>query len=665
MAGGGSTVVGGSGSGGSGGGSADYADEAGHAQTAEEATHATSADHATSTANLDTNSTDWQKILRKDVADTAAEIITFAKGIVSTLVSKFKAGILIGYNDQFGIDANGDTIVRDISSRNITADGSVTAATLIANALKNPAFVAAVNMIGKGFGVSIDANGKSTLQTDDLVVLGQMIVNSLNIREVSYIGGTFLLTPSGSTVAKVMPLYADSTAHIQYSQYWSTTESYYQVGYRLMWKAEDGTTGTMNYWSVGDMAYCHTYNITVAGDYTTEANRHYWRLVVGKGTVTISGETFHYADVADIDTVYIPNIPTAIQGRENNSGSVPVEGDKVVCLGSMTDSTRRGAVQITAEGEASIGIYDGINAYTSLSNYEIHYLSKTIVRMRSDKFTWRSSGGTLRTQANFESGIAQAGIDIDNGEINLIAGKVNFKTSGGQTNPKISIDPSTGTLNAVDGNFEGTVKAVNLYVAMMLVWNNAKCWSLDVEPTANHTTYFWYHTLCTESGFITYQNNMLGSGNRYSVGDIIPYDKTKDTADFFDPSGGAFGWIGIGYFLPYTKESSVIQVVDDDLGQLLDGISIPAAKDYPGKRIEIYNRTSSNTVKVYAREVSGSVAHQFYNRISGYPTYDATYAFVGWDMAVGRKLTLYSDGTYWLVVSYEKIEDDRQGGPIS
>ena len=102
MAGGGSTVVGGSGSGGSGGGSADYADEAGHAQTAEEATHATSADHATSTANLDTNSTDWQKILRKDVADTAAEIITFAKGIVSTLVSKFKAGILIGYNDQFG-----------------------------------------------------------------------------------------------------------------------------------------------------------------------------------------------------------------------------------------------------------------------------------------------------------------------------------------------------------------------------------------------------------------------------------------------------------------------------------------------------------------------------------------------------------------------------------
>ena len=479
MAGGGSTVVGGSGSGGSGGGSADYADEAGHAQTAEEATHATSADHATSTANLDTNSTDWQKILRKDVADTAAEIITFAKGIVSTLVSKFKAGILIGYNDQFGIDANGDTIVRDISSRNITADGSVTAATLIANALKNPAFVAAVNMIGKGFGVSIDANGKSTLQTDDLLVLGQMIVNSLNIREVSYIGGTFLLTPSGSTVAKVMPLYADSTAHIQYSQYWSTTESYYQVGYRLMWKADDGTTGTMNYWSVGDMAYCHTYNITVAGDYTTEANRHYWRLVVGKGTVTISGETFHYADVADIDTVYIPNIPTAIQGRENNSGSVPVEGDKVVCLGSMTDSTRRGAVQITAEGEASIGIYDGINAYTSLSNYEIHYLSKTIVRMRSDKFTWRSSGGTLRTQANFESGIAQAGIDIDNGEINLIAGKVNFKTSGGQTNPKISIDPSTGTLNAVDGNFEGTVKADTLYMSYEEVF---LYYNVDISP---------------------------------------------------------------------------------------------------------------------------------------------------------------------------------------
>jgi hypothetical protein len=118
----------------------DYADTAGHATsagTASEANHAASATsssyateagtaseaaHASSAANLDTNSTDWTKILRRDVADTAAEVITFAKGIISTMVSKFKAGLKIGANDEYGIDANGDATLRDINGRNTTTE---------------------------------------------------------------------------------------------------------------------------------------------------------------------------------------------------------------------------------------------------------------------------------------------------------------------------------------------------------------------------------------------------------------------------------------------------------------------------------------------------------------------------------------------------------------
>ena len=389
---------GGSGSGGSGGGggTASYAEEAGHAL---EADHATSATTAT---NLDANSTDWQKIARKDIAQSIAEVFTFAKGIVSTLVSKFKAGILIGANDDYGINASGDATLRDISGRGITASddssiggdlevtgnlnvvsdlsvasdatisGKVTAAQLIADLLKTPGFAQVAGMIGLGFGVTTDQNGRATLQTDDLVVLGKMIVNALNVREVTYIGGTYLLTPAGSTIAKVMRLYAAQTSQIQYSQYWSTTQSNYAVGYRVMWKADDGTTGTMNYWKVGDQAFCQTFNLTASGQYSTADNRRYWRLVCRVGQVTVDGETFHYADLADIDNVYLYGIPNLFAGRENNSGNAPAEGDKVVCLGSKTDTTRQGAIQLTAEGEASIGIYDGINLFTSLSNYEIH-----------------------------------------------------------------------------------------------------------------------------------------------------------------------------------------------------------------------------------------------------------------------------------------------------
>ena len=50
--------------------------------------------------------------------------------------------------------------------------------------------------------------------------------------------------------------------------------------------------------------------------------------------------------------------------------------------------------------------------------------------------------------------------EIDEGVIDLVAGKVNFKMPGGGTNPKISIDPPTGALRAVDGYFSGKIHAV-------------------------------------------------------------------------------------------------------------------------------------------------------------------------------------------------------------
>ena len=43
------------------------------------------------------------------------------------------------------------------------------------------------------------------------------------------------------------------------------------------------------------------------------------------------------------------------------------------------------------------------------------------------------------------------------------ADKVTFSNSDGTVTNKISIDPTTGTLNAVDGNFSGVVKASTLY----------------------------------------------------------------------------------------------------------------------------------------------------------------------------------------------------------
>lgn len=61
------------------------------------------------------------------------------------------------------------------------------------------------------------------------------------------------------------------------------------------------------------------------------------------------------------------------------------------------------------------------------------------------------------------AGLKRAGIDIAGGIINLMAGKVNFVDPNGDAyaTPKVSIDPTDGTLHAVNGYFSGEVHATS------------------------------------------------------------------------------------------------------------------------------------------------------------------------------------------------------------
>jgi hypothetical protein len=70
---------------------------------------------------------------------------------------------------------------------------------------------------------------------------------------------------------------------------------------------------------------------------------------------------------------------------------------------------------------------------------------------------------------NIRSGLDNTGIDITNGEIQLRANVVKFTNSDGTVDDKIGIEPTTGTLHAVDGDFEGTVRARNLFHGVCIV----------------------------------------------------------------------------------------------------------------------------------------------------------------------------------------------------
>lgn len=669
------------GSGGGGGGSTEWAANAGHA---DEADHATAADLADEAKALTSDSTDWLKIARKDIVQTIAEVWTFAKGFTSTLKAYFSAGIEVTGDTKTGtltttgnatvggdMSASGNvsssgnvSAYNSVSGNSMTATTSMTAATMIANVFKTVGFTQAVNMIGKGFGVNLDANGLATLQTDNLLVLGQMIVQSLTIREVSYIGGSYMLTPAASQAVMVQPLYT-TISYKPDTRYWTPNGSGDVVGYRLLWLADNGSVGTMNYWKQGDIALCQTFNITEPGNYTNVQNQYYKRVVcrVGQTNITEGGETktYHYADLANIagPRLFDANdnpIPT-VDGSYEFDGyltgaTVPKAGDKVVACGSQADTDRQGCVLISAEGEASIAIYDGIKDYQSLPVYEIHYLSKTVVRMRADKFYWRSSGGTLmHTQEGFEIAIGNCGIDIDNEIIKLKANKVNFyDASGTNLNPKIWIDPTSGALNAVDGNFSGTVKANNLFRTIALTAGEVNGGDLGYTPVFESTN--------TSKKWIGFFNNTTAGGMTFRAGEYyrlsdLPALVQQVLLDTADPSFDCWDFC--------TGPADEVMVVDDHFTprQSSPYVILPRCQDYVGKMVTIkHERNQVNfTARIvqidYFKGPASAVAH-FVESIgidaSGDLYLDTSNAQAWTDVNHGSTITLYSVGTYWVVI---------------
>lgn len=343
------------------------------------------------------------RYLSKTDEDAAAEQIGFLKGL------------WVKAKGLFGFDANGKATVNslDVKSGNpsavtasISPEGNAGLMSLMTDLLRSNDFTAASGLTGNGFRLRY-SGGKGELQVDDLLVLGRMLVNTLEIREVSYIGGVYLLTPAGSTVAAVAPLWMDYGDDYLDTRYWNLYSEEQLVGYRLYLLADDGTTATMNYWQQGDMAYCKTFNID-AGVHSEVGNSSWWRLVVRTGTIAAAdspfsdGKGYHYIDVADIPYVKLNGVNHSYAARQGYSGqtnpcTVPRMGDRCVCLGSQTDSTRRGAVQIKATGEtatsAAIDIFDGINDYVDLSTFEIHHFAKDAVRMSARKFQWTTADG--------------------------------------------------------------------------------------------------------------------------------------------------------------------------------------------------------------------------------------------------------------------------------
>lgn len=261
-------------SGGSSGGSSatsNYASRAGYAETAGKAAEAT---HASSAGALDAGSPTREDFVSATHADEAAGEIAFEDGI--------KLG---SHDSSNGIDKDGNATLESVTANSGTIDKAEIHQLCddIKNALLNRTLVG-----GKGFEMYIDAQGKSHLWVDDLMVRVKAYFASLEIRKVSYSGGTTIFSNAGSTICKVAEI-LDGNDEV--------------VAWKCYAKADDGTTATMNYWKVGMQALCQTFNIK-AGKYENVSNRYYWRLVVGVGQEALSdGYTYDYVILSNVEAI--------------------------------------------------------------------------------------------------------------------------------------------------------------------------------------------------------------------------------------------------------------------------------------------------------------------------------------------------------------------------
>ena len=272
------------------------------------------------------------RFLSKKKADTANGLITFLEGI------KMRGGT--------GINGDGDAVIKSIQS--LFFEKSL-----------------------KGFGVWLDENGRAHGQIDFLHVFGKAIFNTVEIRELSHVGGDIGLSKASGKIIKVVKV---------------------EKGWKCYLKTDDGTIFTFNGWKCGDQAKCQTFNLR-KGITNNAANRYYWRCVEEVAEKTDTEEA--YIVLSNVEHFFDP------MGTDE-----PREGDTLVLCGhnrtwdlthgiTESDTSRMNFTQITTSKEegGTIEVYRNIQDFKMTLGNAIFHLSSEKLYVNTNSLVWLSGGG--------------------------------------------------------------------------------------------------------------------------------------------------------------------------------------------------------------------------------------------------------------------------------
>lgn len=335
--------------------------------------------NSTQTSELIKNYVD-PRFLRKNVPDTAQELITFLKGIA--------------VGNGYGITELGDLFARFIK----------------ANSVKSDDFRSGL-LDGAGFGVYKDEYGKSVAEVDKLNVRQKATFSELEYRRLAFTTGDVGFTSASAHISNVIPIDNTGVPIVKSTIYFQSANKQVLVNnallsystapngktitaYRCYFLADDGDRRTSNDWRIGDQAMCKTSNL-VSRTAGGSANRYYWRLVVNRGEEAINGKLYHFVDLSDVRGTLELTIDgtryTCIGYDTKAENDIPKAEDDIIQLGSQTDTDRQYA-HIIYVSEGKRVDYAGINNY-DLASHIINEFSPKEITVRSDRFKIISAAG--------------------------------------------------------------------------------------------------------------------------------------------------------------------------------------------------------------------------------------------------------------------------------
>lgn len=292
--------------------------------------------------------------ISKQFDDIANGTITFQK------VQKFLQGILIGNNNAYSIDANGNVTINLLNSADYD------------------------DAMQSGFGFYKRKDGKYGLNVTDLSVWGKAYFNNLTIRELTYVGGNLVFSPSAGKIFEVREI-TDAQGAV--------------TGWKCYLLADDGTTATTNMFEVDDQVRCETFNIK-AGVYENVSNKFYWRKITDVSTdndeirdannnILYDGKKFSWIVISATDKA---------EGSDN-----PAAGDTIVLMGNRTNTDRMSFVIKETYGDNApreVG-YTNVHSYTLGDNNLVYEISPKKVRFYTKYYEQVNVDGSIVKTINY------------------------------------------------------------------------------------------------------------------------------------------------------------------------------------------------------------------------------------------------------------------------